>query len=746
MKKLFIVIIILGSFIAAQAQNNITKAKLSAFTLQYLKLNNKQGKVVTGYVYKTIDGKTYISALIKVSSDIDQSKLDAIGVLVGTKAGSIWTVQIPIQNLQAFTIVPGIGYIALDMPIVPLLDSARKQTRADSAQEGVNLPMPVTGKNVIMGIIDAGFDFNHPTMYDTTYSRYRINRVWAQKKTGVPPSGFSYGNELADTNTIRMLGYDTGILSHGTHVAGIAAGSGYASNKSNSRFRGMAFESEMVMVGIMPAPPEWAAAGESDIIDGMNYIFKYATSVSKPAVVNLSWGSTIGPHDGNSLFSQACDALTGAGKIFVCAAGNNGQDTVHLQKVFSSTDSTVSTFVTFSPLLDSNNRYTWVDIWGDTGKTFCVNIKLYGSSTAIDSTGFVCLGDTSLNFKLIGSNFDTCNVTITTVVSEYNGKPHALVSLYSKVPDNICLTTKATSGKVNMWEGYVFPPEGYYGYLRKLGYPWAVAGDVNMTVSDIGCTRSAITAGAYTSKTSFTNINGVGLVYPGSGRGRIAPFSSIGPTEDGRVKPDITAPGFALASSVSSYDTTYNPDGSNFSSIVSADTIGGRVFPYAMLAGTSMASPCVAGIVGMMLQVNPTLTPDEVKSIINSTAITDFFTGTLPASGSNTWGHGKINAYGAIKSIVKEESVQSVNMSPLDCVLFPNPNKGTFTINYTSKGNEQIAVQVFDISGRTVNSQYWNVQQGVNSKQFGISNLANGVYFAKVQSTQGYSVMKITIE
>src|SRR6185312_4875899 len=186
-----------------------------------------------------------------------------------------------------------------------------------------------------------------------------------------------------------------------------------------------------------------------------------------------------------------------------------------------------------------------------------------------------------------------------------------------------------------------------------------------------------------TSKTSFININGVGLVYPGSALGRIAPFSSLGPTVDGRVEPDITAPGFALASSVSSYDTTYNPGGSNFSSIVSADTISGRAFPYAMLAGTSMASPCVAGIVGMMLQVNPTLTPDEVKNIINNTAITDFYTGTIPATGSNTWGYGKINAYEAIKSIVKEESVQSVNMSPLDCVLFPNPNKGTFTISYT---------------------------------------------------------------
>src|SRR6185437_5036148 len=115
--------------------------------------------------------------------------------------------------------------------------------------------------------------------------------------------------------------------------------------------------------------------------DGMNYIYNYAASVGKPAVVNLSWGATIGPHDGNSLFSQACDALTGPGKIFVCAAGNNGEDTVHLGKTFSPTDTAVSTFVTFSPYLAAYNRQTWVDIWGDTGSSFCVSLRLYNGNT-----------------------------------------------------------------------------------------------------------------------------------------------------------------------------------------------------------------------------------------------------------------------------------------------------------------------------------------------------------------------------
>ena len=733
------------------AQHTVSQPKLSAFTRQYLLASKKQskGQRVPGYVYKNINNKAYISALIKVPGSIDEAQLAALGIFIGTKAGAIWTAQVPVENVGAFTTLPGISYIQLDIPIVPALDSARKQTRADSAQAGINLPSPVTGKNVLVGVIDAGFDFNHPTMYDTTHSAYRIRKVWAQKIAGTPPSGFAYGNELTDSDAIRALGYDTAILSHGTHVTGIAAGSGYGSSGANNRFRGMAFESDIALVGIMPAPGEWIAAGESDIIDGMNYLYTYATSAGEPVVANLSWGSTLGPHDGNSLFSQACDALTGPGKLFVCAAGNNGQDTVHLQKTFTPADTTVSTFVTFSPYLDSNHQQTWVDIWGDTGNTFCVNIKLYDTSSAIDSTGYVCLSaDTTLTFNLTGSNGDTCFVTISTIPVEYNDKPHAVVSLYSRVHDNICLTTRASAGVVNMWEGYVLPPEGYYGYLKALGYPWAVSGDAGMTVSDIGCTKSAITAGAYTSKVSFTNISHTALYYPGGVHGQIAPFSSFGPTEDYRVKPDITAPGFALASSVSSYDSSYNPGGINYSSIISSDTdaLSHRIYNYAMLAGTSMASPCTAGIVAMMLQINPALSPAGAKAIINATAITDRYTGALPASGTTTWGHGKINAYGAISYLVSKESVKTQNMDPMECILFPNPNHGSFSISYRGKTQEQLKIEIRDVTGKTVSTQGWFVNSGYNTHVFNTSGLPKGVYFTKVSSAGGYNVIQMEVE
>lgn len=748
MKK--VIAALLFSSICIPALRAQQKAGLSAPTLQYLSRAKKAGpgSFVPDYVYKIINGKKYISGMIQVSPAVDQSALDALGVFVGTHAGNIWTVQVPLDKVEAFTQVAGIRYIDVDLPIIPTLDSARKMTRADSAHKGIYLPMPFTGKNVVAGIIDAGFDYNHTTFYDTGRGHYRIKRVWNQKTMGTPPAGYAYGQEITDTNTMKAVGYDTTITSHGSHVAGIMAGSG-VDGGVGGKYRGFAYESDIVMVGIMPSPLQWINTGVSDVVDGMNYIYSYASSVGKPAVVNLSWGSTLGPHDGNSLFSQAADFLTGAGHIFVCAAGNNAQDTVHLQKTFTLTDTIIHTFVNFSPYLDTAHKNTYVDVWGDTGASYCMNIRLYNGASAIDSTGWVCVSATgSHDFNLIGSNGDTCMVTITTVPTEYNGKPHAYIYLHSKVHDNICLSTRGY-GLIDMWEGYVMPPTGYYGTLSSNGYSWARSGDAEYTVSDIGSTRSAITVAAYNTKPRFTNISGSTLTFTGATRGRLAPFSSHGPTADGRVKPDIAAPGFGVVSSISSYDPSFLPAGADYDNLIQShtDAATSRNYGYAILAGTSMASPCASGIVAMMLQQNPSLTPDEAKNIINTTAIKDTFTSTvLPPAGNNLWGHGKINAYKALRYMVGNLAVDNKDIDAMDCVLYPNPGHGNFTLSYTGKTADKLDICVYDITGRMVYCNTWSVQPGTTQRDLDLATLPKGTYLTKVSSLTGHTTIKTVIQ
>jgi len=261
-------------------QDNSKPAKLSPRTQQYLlavRTTGNKDKPLQQYVYKRTASAIYMSAVIKVTSSVAQSDLDALGARVNTRAGRIWTVLIPISNVESFTKIKGISYIELDEPVAFKLDSARITTRTDSVQQGIGLPIGYGGKNVVLGVIDVGFDYTHPTFFDTTGTHYRIKRVWEEKTVGTPPAGFSYGNEITDTNAIQGEGTDNAANTHGNHVAGIAAGSGFG---TGGQYRGMAYESDIVMVGIMPDSLEWQNTGMSDFIDGMNYIYTYAAGSS----------------------------------------------------------------------------------------------------------------------------------------------------------------------------------------------------------------------------------------------------------------------------------------------------------------------------------------------------------------------------------------------------------------------------------------------------------------------------------
>ena len=695
-------------------------------------------------VYRKGASGLLISALVRIKNGITPKDLALMDVETGTQAGNIWTVRIPADKIEWMKNHPGIDALQLDRPLAPYLDEVRKQTRTDSVHKGLSLPTKYHGSGVVTGILDVGFDYGHPSFFDSTGSRYRVKRIWEQKKNGTPPAGYGYGNEITDTLQMWNAGTDNSQQSHGTHVTGIASGSGFG---SGSKYRGIACSSDIVLVGITPASSQWENTGMADIVDGINYIFNYAASVGKPAVANLSWGCSIGPHDGSSLFSQACDNLTGPGRIFVCAAGNTGKNNLHLAKNFSITDTMVSTIVTFQSGM--NPRKTWVDIWGDTSKTFMVQTSLFSGNNSVSSTGFISLDNNAHSFQLIGSNGDTCFIDMEMTASEFNLRPHALLNLYSKTSDNIVLSVKAIDGTINMWNGYVKGETGYYGEFTSGGYLWATAGNNAMTISDISSTRSAIAAAAYASKINFTNVSGGSYSYSSYvAKGNITPFSSRGPTADFRIKPDIAAPGLTIASALNSYDSNYGATGSNYIYVASKYTSSknGRTYPYGMMSGTSMASPAVSGIVALLLEADPNLDPQKVKSLLAQTAIKDAYTGSIPASGSNTWGGGKINAMGAMRRLLLTTGVTSASGQLSGCSVYPNPGKESFHIRLPYATAGVLQARIFDLAGNRVHEE--TLQAGTTQETFELhlTGLGAGIYLASIISEKGSAVIRIVVE
>ena len=751
LKSSLLVATLLSTVGVANAQElRSPKAKLSAYTQLFLADKQKltANTLPPNYVYrKDASGTWYLSAMIKVNGRIKPASIELLGAKVGSKAGSVWTVSIPVAQVENFAQLEGLDYLQIDEPLQSNMDAARAVTRVDSVHNGNSpLPMPYTGKNVVVGIIDAGFDYNHPTFRDTSGTGWRIKKVWEQKSAGTPPLGFAFGNEMTDTATIKSKGTDLAKFSHGTHVAGIAAGSGWGS-ASNKQFRGVSCSSDMVFVGITPDSNQWISTGMSDIIDGMNYIYTYAASVGKPAVANLSWGCTMGSHDGTSLFSQACDALTGKGKIFVCSGGNNGANNIHLAKTFTTADTIVNTELAMS----ASSAKTWVDVWGDTAKKFCVKVTLYNAATAGNSTGFVCLDNTLRSYALVGTDADTCFIDFVPDSATFNQKPRMFLRVYQKSKNTIFITVKAKEGNIHMWNGYVKQTSGIYGSFTSGIIPNTSVGNTNLTTGDIADTKSAIAVASFTSKINFINLAGDNISYSFySALGRLAPYSSKGPTVDNRTKPDIAGPGLMIGSGVSSYDTAYTPAGTSADHTVAVynSPIDGKNYYYGMLTGTSMSAPVVAGIVALMLEANPNLDPQKTIQILKETALHDTYTGVPTTTGSNLWGHGKVNAFGAVNKAVEALGISSLaGIRAIDCRLYPNPGNGLVHLDFVSAQNETLLIEIFDLSGKRLMVEDWKVQMGLNTKLIDAQSLSTGLYLTRVTApSQGNITFKTFVQ
>ncbi len=745
-KRLLFAALVVACAVTTYAQES-QLPKLSPLTKIYLQQSAKYPDgVVPGYVYKEYAGQRYISALLQVAPAFVEDPLLILGVRIGTMAGNIWTAQIPVEKVAAATKIPGIAYLQLDEPMHPTLDTARKYTRVDSVQGGAGLSRPFFGKGVVVGIIDAGFDYGSPSLWDTGGSYYRVKRIWAQKTgTGMPPAGYIYGVEYRDSASMLAAATDQPAQSHGAHVAGIAAGSGYGSALNNNiRFRGMAPLSDIVLVGIQPAQQQWLNTGGSDVIDGAKYIYDYAASVNKPAIINLSWGTSLGAHDGTSLYCQALDNLCGKGKIFATSAGNNGDTRLHINKTFSAADSTLNTFVTYQ----SSVKATWVDIWGDTAKPFKLKVSLYNGGF-LANTGTVTMDGLVHTYNLISPNGDTTFLTVVSNPSEFNGKPHALLQMrgVANPADSICLTLTSQSGTINMWNLYVQVPHGYESPFISGGKPWAVDGDTLQSISDNASAKSVVTVGAYATKTSWRAAGG-SYSYTNAKKGAIAAFSSIGPSSDGRMKPEIAAPGNGVISAVNSYDPEFQPPmGAGYVSEVIASwtfPVTGRTQRYAIFSGTSMSSPCASGIIALLLEVNKNLTPQDVKDILIQTAIKDNYTG---AAMDNVWGGGKINAYAAMKRVLQATSITGLTAHTLASHVFPNPARGNFNIGLLSDKATATHISVYDIAGRCITSEDWAAPAGYATHEVSSASLPAGAYIVQLSAGDGStSSMRLILE
>ena len=231
-------------------------------------------------------------------------------------------------------------------------------------------------------------------------------------------------------------------------------------------------------------------------------------------------------------------------------------------------------------------------------------------------------------------------------------------------------------------------------------------GNDDYSLGDPASTESVIAVAAHTSEIRLQNGNIVG--------GRQANFTSKGPTLDGRRKPDISAPGVSVASSVSSFTTQ------NYTLLESVN-FNGKEYPFTRISGTSMASPGVAGVVALMLQANPGLMYVDVKKILQLSARLDNNTGVITDTSDLSWGWGKVNASVAVR--IAESWVPTIIVPYIEShTLYPNPASNRLFIGTT----EVLSCTVYAMDGRVVLDGEIDDLKGMD-----ISSLVAGTYLVR---------------
>lgn len=712
--------------------------------------------------------------------------------------GGISAVSIPLTKLEDFLSHPEIVAVQNgDVPVTLMNDTAVLINNVDDVNNGVSpLTQPYKGTGVIVGIVDDGIYFQHED-FKKPNGDTRIRFLWDMTSPDInSPAPYNYGREWNEieinsgscTHVERVNAF-----SHGTHVCGIAAGNGRALNK----FAGMAPESDIVFVAF-----DFNRPFLSTIVDGFDYIYKKADAMGKPCVINASLGTYIGSHDGTDFAAQLIDALLGerGGRALVCSAGNAGQQKFHLG--YDVTADTSFTFFQYNTSAGDIFFQLWADTadfknvnfsfgatdpgsWSDQGHIDFLNVQ--DDYSAVVAAG----GSLIKNFTLYNNSLFIGSVSTQLTLTDEG------IYLYEAIisPQNTGLYWSfitTGSGHIDIWSSKTlmnFADMVYSGLPDSVTYPpiarYKAPDTMQTLASSYTCSDRVITVGNFVNRSYYLDVNNdtvfspfpVGTIFVDNNPVRTSTLgSSYGPSRDGKMKPDLSAPGtYVLSSGNSRYIS--DAIGSGNPNNVHKIAQGGKHFRN---TGTSMSSPMVAGAAALYLQRRPDATWQEVRDAFNMTAFHDTFTGP---NANYAYGNGKLDAYAAMQlSLVYGcTDSTSINYDPLanmddgSCIypiygctdplainydtsanaddgtcfydsiiginaagrrqmrfdLFPNPNAGSFTIDWNIPDNgAQTEVLIVNVLGAEI--QRRSLLESAGRYQF--TGFSRGVYIYYVKS------------
>lgn len=635
------------------------------------------------------------------------------------------TAKLPLSIVERVAALQSVRHISASRQVKLLNNRSRQHSNVDAVHSGTGLETPFTGKGVIVGVVDAGFEWRHPAFLNDE-GEPRELAIWNHVKDSVKPTtDIPYGCDD-----------DVSADGHGTHVAGIAAGSKHGNNP----YYGMAPEADLVLAT--------TALSEANIIENIQWVKSVADEYDKPMVLNLSLGSQMGPHDGTTTYDKTVNALLGEGRILVGAMGNEGSYNLHVS-------STLAKGEEMTLLIDNSDEEMLMDFWGNAtdGQThfeltpFCYNAS---SETAEDiaQSDYETLGiDGEISENNLKEHYQcyTSIKTLAQVVGAGSSEDIYLGFRVKALDDNATFHAwcELACGEFIAMDGYGI--EGNTEYLVGQGGASVPRG--------IGV-ASYNTAVRWTSATGETVTDGNETEV-----GTLSSFSSPGPSVGSDVKPTVAAPGNNITSAFNKYPSGGELDLTSNSVICAVDPATGNIIDdfsqatlednefYGMGGGTSMATPAVTGIIALWLQANPNLTPEDIAEIIRTTAKRDEYTGGADVEWTPKAGYGKIDAYEGLKAALKLADATSINTTTDPALLYAEPvtlskTDDTWRILFNA-AVERADISVSALNGTTAYRHTLTDVRSGDETSLDLTTLAPGVYVVRIATPHATVVRKV---
>lgn len=483
-------------------------------------------------------------SIVKYNGDI-QALADSLGLAVDILNESYCIMLLSAAERLALSANPQIEYIEEQKLLSFLANQAITASCITTVQRA---PYGLTGRGVLIAALDSGIDYVHNDFRNQDGTT-RVAAIWDQNAAGTPPPGFSIGHEYGQEEINAVLAGDAAAnipvrdqLGHGTAVAGIAAGNGRA---SGGNYLGSAPEAALLIVRLAQNISRYFTS-DTNLMRGIKYAIDKATALNMPLVINISYGTNQGSHDGSSLFEQYINDMADRWKTaIVIPTGNEGVSGKHFYGQVTTGSSIDAQFTVQSRLerLSVTMLASFVDelelrIIDGSGRV-SGPIDLKSDQTMI-------IGAARIVVSIIQPTPYNADQNITLIFSDLSGN-----TLDATIWTIRITGISVVTGSINMW----LPVTEVSGANTAFLNP-----EVNTSMTIPSTVPKAISVGGYN---SITNT--------------YADFSGRGFTISGVVKPEFCAPAVNIISTA----------------------IGGG---YSNFTGTSLAAPIAAGACALMMQ------------------------------------------------------------------------------------------------------------------------------------------------